>query len=578
MTRASLTLVATLLLTGCALPLDLADPSGLENVCSTADDCGSGAVCVSGACIATKVDLTGMLVEVKPRSNAVFGANTSYLFDPAEADIPLLSDNGQPFFARMDPTLPAPVAIREARVRVHPDTPLEQGCSIGADRAIPASVKFYRVSPFAGLVFDSIVASTGDGNLLDVDLVRGTYNVYVEPLEVPGCNGGRAFPPALRSGVEITKDTTTLLIDLPVVSTLTGVIHEAPEGIFEGWKIDFVEPTRGLPISSNATLTPDGMGGHTVAAQLSWPETDAPILRIAPSSDIIQPTAYWKLLFFQGTTTTPFIEHSAKDLFAMPVTVSGNVLGTDGFTRIRASLSIRSTELQGTNKQNAAYAIENVETDENGVFSLLVPPGQYDFRALPVDNGLAITDKTLVRISPGTDCFCGLTFDLARKLTISGAVKTPTGARLAGAKVSIEPAGLPPTDYWTSTHTPTPIVAREVSAVSTSDGNFSLLADAGIADLVIEAAEGSGFPRLVRPNLKLSVDAQLASLEITPPAILSGNVRDPNGAAVANAEINAWFPVRQMDRKGAYTSVSVKIATTSTDENGNYTLVLPSSI
>jgi hypothetical protein len=57
------------------------------------------------------------------------------------------------------------------------------------------------------------------------------------------------------------------------------------------------------------------------------------------------------------------------------------------------------------------------------------------------------------------------------------------------------------------------------------------------------------------------------------PAFLGGTLLDPEGMPIANAEIDAWFPLR-----GSLSGVAVKIATTSTDAAGAYTLVLPSSI
>lgn len=576
MSRAGFVALAALLGAGCSLPLELTDASGAKNTCSDTSECGSGAACVNDICVATQIDLENLLVEVRPRTNAAFGANTSYIFDPAEAGIPLVTLGGAPFIARMDPELPPPVAIREGRVRLHEDTVLEQGCPIGADRAVPAHITFYRVAPYVGLWLDPVPVNTRDANLFDIDLVRGTYDAYIEPLPVQGCNGGKPFPPAFRSGIDVTKDTNTLLIDLPFVASLAARIIDVEPPALDGWKFTLLEPRRGLPISANAELSTTAEG-YLFEAQIVWPEVDAPIVRVSPPADTVQPTAYWKAFVVGGTATHPTAEYSGADLFHDPVKVTGNVFGSDGFTRVRASLSIQSTSLDGQNAENAAFAVDNVGTDENGVFSLLLPPGHYDLRAFPIDDGLAITDEKY-DIGKNIPCFCGQPFVLDPKLTVGGAVKTPTNARLAGASVTIVPSQEKAIEYWTSTHALPPRTSREAPTVTNDDGNFTLLVDPGKSDLVIQAAEGSGFPWLVRPRLALDDDTQLASLTLTPPAILRGTVRDPDGAPVPDAEVNAWFPVREPKRKGGLVGTVVKIATTRTDAQGNYTLVMPSSI
>jgi hypothetical protein len=573
----SLAIVGTLLGAGCALPLDLAAQLTPLNTCSTSTDCAGNAVCVHDACVATSVDLEGLVIEVRPHANAAFGATTSYLFDPAAAGIPLVLSGSQPFLARMDPALPAPISIRGGLVRLDPGTPLEQGCTIGANRSIPAHLTFYRVAPFAGIAFDPISASTDADNEISVDLVPGTYDVYIEPQPVAGCNGDGPFPPVYRTGLEISKEASALLFDLPVVGTLNVTINDAADTTLTGWRPDLVEPIRGLPISSNPELTANETGGYAIKAQISWPEKDTPIVRLRPPEGTVQPTAYWNLSVMVGTTTNPVAEFTAAELFLPPVKVTSDVLGPDGFTPARASLSIQSVELQGPNKQNAAFAVDNVQTDENGTLSILLPPGKYGLRAFPIDDGLAVTDATF-EINPSATCFCGQTFPLAPKQLIAGSARAPDGSALAGATVLLRPSQRAPRNYWSSTHALPPASSRETMAVTSDDGSFGLAVDPGTADLVIVSDPSSGYPWLVRPGLELSASLQLASLQVKYPAMLSGVVRDPKNAVVADAEINAWLPVRDPSHEGALTGTVVKVATTSTDANGAYTLLLPSSM
>lgn len=582
--------LAAMLNAGCSLAQGASEFTGPTNTCSAPSDCSVGAACVDGRCVATSYDLDKLFVEVRPHANAAFGAGTSYFFDPAQAGIALTATSGAPFAARMSPTLPAFIPIREGRVRVNEKTPLEMGCPIGADRSIPAKVTFYRVTQLAGLPLSPVTATTNEQNLLDVDLVPDTYDVYIEPLPVDGCNGGQKFPPVYLSAQPITTGGA-LTWDLPVVGTLTGTIAGFGSVVPDGMRLDLLEPVRGLPVSANATLEKDPAKDeyHIKTAQIAWPDADAPILRLAPTTTTADEgalaTAYWKLsgAVFSGTTTDPEVKLTVDQLFGTPVPVDGIVLGSDGFTGVRATLRIQSTSLLGPDANNATYAIDGIETDELGKFAFALPPGTYTIRATPVDNGLRVTDFSDIKVPAGAPCFCGQTLELASKLELGGAVKTPLGERVPGATVSVYPAQIEAREFWKSTHTLAPIAPRVASTTTTGDGNFALLVDLGSTDVVVAPAAESGFPWLVRPRLSLDDKTLedkklLSSLVITNPAILSGSVRDPNGMPVTDAEVNAWLPVRDPSADDGLADTVVKIATASTDADGNYTLVMPSSL
>jgi hypothetical protein len=156
-------------------------------------------------------------------------------------------------------------------------------------------------------------------------------------------------------------------------------------------------------------------------------------------------------------------------------------------------------------------------------------------------------------------------------------VKTPSGERLAGAVVNVTPAQTL-SSFWQNAHALPPLTARPTMIAADGDGKFTLLVDSGLSDLTIQAGAGSSFPWLVRPQLQVQANTELASLTLSSPAILSGTVSDPSKSPVANAEVNAWFPVRDPSKPGGLSGMVVKIATTSTDAGGGYTLILPSSI
>ena len=582
--------VSALLGLGCSVPLETAPVPGQVNACSGSSACGAGATCVQGICIATAFDLTGLVLEVRPHTNASFGATTSYILDLADTSVALLSHgpSDRPFLPHLDLPLPKAFRVVGGRARVNHETPLDPSCNLGPDRAIPAHLTFYRVQKYAGLPSDAIPATAamnGASVTFAVDLVPATYDVYVEPQPVAGCNKGNAYPPAFLPGQQIGTGGSLSweLPELPLVGHLTGTITGFGKEAPGAWKIELLEPTRGLPISANGTLTPT-VGGFTIAADIAWQDKAAPILRLTPSlkpSDPPQATVYWALAgsLFGGSQTNPVVAFTVDHLYAKPVKMIGQVRGTDDFTGVAASLTIQSTKLMGPDAENAAITVQSLDTDAQGNFTVTLPSGHYQLRAFPVDSGLEVTDHLFpVPVDPDPAQHYGLQFALTRKLELSGLVKTPTGEPLASAAVNISPAQTLSSSFWLHAHALAPLTARPTTTTTDGAGRFTLHVDSGSSDLTLQAGAGSSFPWLVRPRLTVQTAADLSSLTLTSPAILTGAVADPSRNPVADAEVNAWFPVRDPKMPGGLTGVVVKIATTSTDAAGGYTLILPSSI
>src|SRR5262245_2496674 len=86
------TLLLGLAVPGCGLPL--ADvSSGPLNTCESNSDCAAGGVCASvgssKACVATRADLPGLLLEIRPAADSSFGANVTYIVDAATQGVAL---------------------------------------------------------------------------------------------------------------------------------------------------------------------------------------------------------------------------------------------------------------------------------------------------------------------------------------------------------------------------------------------------------------------------------------------------------------------------------------------------------
>jgi protocatechuate 3,4-dioxygenase beta subunit len=293
------------------------------------------------------------------------------------------------------------------------------------------------------------------------------------------------------------------------------------------------------------------------------------------------PTIYWDVgKVFKGTMSNAQVSFTAEGLAVRGVPVGGTILGPEGTTPVAAQLTFQSTQLSGPDAYNAAFTVASVATSPNvlGAFSIALPPGTYALRAVPTSNdALSATSFTIPVPSntPPDRCVCALSRDLAHRAYLEGNVRTPTGQPLAGAFVLAAPSPAPTRSYLADTHT-LDAATREVSATTDATGSLSLLADLGPSTLSVQPDPSTKMPWLVKPNLKVSSgDSQLPPLELTTPAFLGGKVVDPSGMPVTDALINAWLPV---PAASGGSETTVKIATTSTDANGAFTLVLPSSI
>jgi hypothetical protein len=310
--------------------------------------------------------------------------------------------------------------------------------------------------------------------------------------------------------------------------------------------------------------------------------------------DPTRPTIYWDLggANLGGTNMNPSV-NLMSDLGTTPVNVGGLIVEPFSLTPITSQLTIQSDMLTGDVGGNASFFWSQLTGPSQGQFQVPLPPGSYWIRADPVDqsSGLSITDTgfqvpSMPSMGMG-NCVCGRNFPLSEQATLAGPVKTASGAILVGTTVSIAPSQPLPRPYLADIHNLPPLLPRTTVTTTDNSGHFSLKADLGTLDLTIQTDPSTNFPWLVFPQLTPggssssgtgggSTSALPQTFTVTNPVFLNGVVRDPRNVPIPNAEIDAWFPVRTS--LGALTGTVVKIAMTTTDANGTYTLVLPSSV
>ena len=591
--RSKLALAAfALVATGCSINYSDGSLGDLNNSCTTDDDCADGASCVNQRCIGTNVDLSDLIVEVRPNSGASYGALTSFIL-PANGSFASLGDAA--FDVHYDIELPRLASITAGMV--HLDYTSKCNAMLGPQLSVPATITFDHVSDLAGFRFDSYTVAAAKRTEaspeyeFDASLLPGKYSVYIQPQPIPGCT--EELPPPVfypSQDIRASDDGKVSVTDWAVIkpTTLEGTIEIPDGGDLTGWRLDIVEPAGGRVISTTQTLQ-QGMVAFAVNVRLSfvWNDlTASPHIRLRPPEGQARPSVYWGLIESLSSQSKTAVHLSLAKLQIDPREVEIQVQDPDHLGVV-SSVQIQSVKLSGDVEKNAAYAIDVPETDAQGLFKLSLPPGTYQFRARPrLDTSLATGDLELV-IPPldpaesGNPCFCGRVIQVAKKAAVAGTVLTPMGTPLVGASITLSHSQPDAVNYWKRVvHAldPRPLAPRPEINSTGELGGFSFHVDPGPSDLTVRPDELSGYPWLVRPRVQIQAESsvQFGELVVPNPAVLRGTVTDPSGEPASNVAVIGWLPVQNAD--GTRPRTVIQIGSTTTDEKGQYMLILPASI
>lgn len=555
---------------------------------ATNADCAEGASCVTNRCVGTNIDLSDLIVQVRPNAGASYGASTSFIL-PVHQGFATVKDAA--FDVHYDVNLPPAVEITAGTVHLDYTSP----CYADDSKvSLPATITFDRVSTLAGFRSDPYTVTaakkseTSPKYEFDASLLPGKYSVYIQPDIAPGCGDQDQPPPVFYPSQDISAATDGADWTVIKPTKLGGDIQIPDGGDLTGWRLDIVEPTGGRVISTTQTLK-QGMIAFAVNVNLSFVWNDltvSPYIRLRPPAGEARPSVYWGLIESLSSQSKAEVHLSVANLQIDPREVEIQVQDPDN-NGVPSSIQVQSVKLSGDVEKNAAYAIDVPQTDLQGVFKVSLPPGTYQFHATPLaDPTLATADIDLVvpAVGPtdkGNPCYCGRVIPVAKKASFSGSVVTPMGDPLSGATISLSPSQPDAVNFWKRVvHAidPRPLAPRAESSLTSDAGVFDFHVDPGPSDLTVTPADQSGFPWLVRSRVQVlgASGVQLGDLTLPNAAVLRGTVRDPSAAPAANVVVEGWLPVQNAD--GSPPTTAIQIGATTSDESGHYTLILPASI
>lgn len=580
-------LLAAGALAGC-IPLGASDAE-LSNTCSSDNDCAAGGgVCanVDGepTCVATKVDLPGLILEVRPSALASLGGTpASYLVPFGGAG--LVAEKAEGLVLEHDIDLPQ-VELSSIELTIKYDY---KSCSLASsDGKIPAEFTFYRHATHAGLPGQISTATLlpGETDRYTATLPAGVYDIHVVPLSAgPGCVPP---PPTFYREIDLSKGgTMPLTLDEPA-RPLSGTIS-FPKGLgLAGWSVEVVDPKRGLVVSTTDVLEVDPLSlfaDYSIEYYWDWSnDNPSPILRLRPPEGTPGLKFFWELAALSPLDLS-HANITLVDLNGAVREVRGYVLDKTNLP-VAATVAIKSVQLSGNASPNATFGIL-VNTDKNGEFSTELPPGKYQVTAYPsVDPLKAITkDDELWEIDPmEPGCFCGKSITVGDKSTVESAVMLPNGDPLFNGTATVFPPPEPQQSYLLSRLVANTPLTQVESTPLGPFGQFTLHADPGsLVDLRVHLPKESRFPWLVRSGVKVNADQDgtqgttLEPLTLSYPVMLQGLVRDPStNQPLADATVRAWLPVNTTGENTS--SAVIQIADGTTGPDGRYTLLVGPSI
>lgn len=569
------TLVGT---AGCSIPF-ADDPIERLNACSADSDCAEGSYCAvfgdESACVASSVDLEGLVFEVRPALGNGQKISSPVLITPG----PLPAGDGSQVVT-LDLEVPSYVDVSPGNVLLP--------CSEGTP--VPAKVTFRPAPDFLGLLqgekYESASTIDADGNeAFTASVPPGRYDLYLQPqpdlVATPDC---AVAPPIFLPSWDI-QNNVGFAIHAAAPLLLTGTLKLSQKEDFTKWFLEVVEPVGGQTISEVIQPKQEGIALE-VPFQLwfDWTAREGkdaitPVIRLRPPEGSGKPIIHWSL---DGIALDPGITPDGKvpvkldvsGIDTLPRQVGGQVLHDGDVTS--ATVTLRSESIGGS-KLNHFETV--VETDQAGQFVAWLPPGAYKVIARPHAPGLALATATW-DVAKADDCYCGKTLEVQAATTAVGSVTTP-GGEPASVEVRLNPAATGDLTYLAK------LVAGDVqprpASALTRNGAFQVPVDVGLYDLSLLPPEDSGYPWLVRTSVQIaSLESQeapvtsLGDFKLPSPVVVRGRITEGGGFAMSGATLRAWIPVASADPKDVPSAV--QIGEVVADVNGEYFLLLPPSI
>jgi len=574
-------------LPGCGLPYEEPSDDNINN-CSSAEECGGSGACAGGICVATRADLTGLVIQVEIPAGAPYAGGMKALYFPGDNGVLLQGNASNGFVLDYSPIVNQPATV-DVHLRA---ATTDEACAVGStDGVLDVPIDAYLHpadqlpdgEPFpVGISIPPYEASSDDTNdqIASLNAPLGDYDVYAVPRLDAAQEGTPActLPPLLLPATSVASSNLVVNVDLADPDVLQGSISGLNLG---GWTLDVVDNDDGRLISTVTTFQTISVDNVATFDVKLWHSAirqqgiDAIIRLTPPDSEKAKgkPTVLWQLdaVDLDGDLVVGL---DVSALAAKTKDVSATVLDALGEKPIPATVAIQSVELlDGDFGTNAAFRT-TATTDDAGNIAVTLLPGTYQVVAVPAaEPQMAITETTW-EINDNTLSTLPAII-IEEKSTIAGDVSTPTGQAAFDLQVFLQPATAQAQSYVETTLNTGDVSPGTAIGYTDGMGEFAVPLDPGKFDLSIKPPASSGYPWLARARITIQGTHELNALAITNPVILEGMLLGVDGTPVRGALLRAWLPP---SGQSAERPTVIQIGEAESDESGRYKLALPASI
>jgi hypothetical protein len=475
------------------------------------------------------------------------------------------------------------------------------------DTSLPVQVTLELRQRLLGLPQQIYFAKSSDDPMkghygFDIQVPAGEYDVYLVP---PAAQSACQVPPQLVRGKVLAEGELEVPFPVSPISMLKVSVHwPKSSASLKDWMADIIEPIGGKPISTQVVLSEPfdpGELSNTVdytvemaySAVVEPESSDSPVtsahelFRLRPPANVVAPTIFLDRtgLGLFHTADPNKVDYSEFTRFPASVTVQGQMARLDDGTPVRGDVTLISTQISGVDDGIFSFFQTTAKVDDEGLFTVVLPPGNYRVQAIPpLAGGSPSAVGALSALETTWEIPADVAVQAGKLLEIPPLAQVIGQARVQGAQVQALPA--PQTVLpFDEAFGRQPFSPRASSGLVDETGHFAVQADPGSFDISLQADEVLGFGWFVRPNLQISSkDEDLGHVLLPPPAMLSGIARvgfAGGGVQLSSGSIRAYA---YLDKNLAYTrdpkeAVSVvQVAETRSDETGAFRLLVPESI
>jgi hypothetical protein len=392
-----------------------------------------------------------------------------------------------------------------------------------------------------------------------------------------------AFPPEIiKPWSGANDDPTSVDLNLtPEQETEQNMAPQVPtfniaraDGL-DGWTA-YLRDITSKQVFSNVAALNGSVASNVVLATSHVPLMEDALtnleLVIEPPPGTPMPTAVFPPAGPAGSQLLP--EQETYPALPTPVTMTGRVMNPAG-KPIEADLIFTAIDI--TNVAGAPYpsnfefvtrASARVDSQTGAAFySVLLPRGDYEIAARPLDTASAVTVVTRSVGGPA-DTMTGEDIFVGALRSLEGSAVIADGRPLAGATVEVVPAQCPtslqsPADSGPSAS----CMPRSAQTTSAVDGSFALEVDPGGYWLRVRPADGSRLPWVVRPVTVGLGSLTVPTVEIPAPASVGMTLKLGNETnVIADAIVRVFTDPSN--------GPPVEVGRAFTDGSGNYEMYL----